>query len=326
MRAIIQNGPKLPWYPGMVPLSSEVPTRSGIARNGDVELFYEDLGNPGDPAVILVMGVAAQLPMWPDGFCRQLLDQDYRVIRFDNRDCGLSTKLDGQKAPGSVQRRVVRYALGMGSKVPYTLIDMAEDVRSLVDHLGLEKVHIAGASMGGMIVQVFAGTYPERVHSVGIIYSATGRPFSRLPSWELIKTALNAPGKNATAEEWLEFEVNNGIVYNGPDNLPSREQLRQRILDHRARSDYKIGTVRQFDAILGTGSLLRFTRAVVAPAVVIHGRNDPLVPYQNGRVVAKNMRNARFALIEGMGHDLPEPVWKPVTSELLTTFECAVQD
>ena len=202
-----------------------------------------------------------------------------------------------------------------------TLIDMAEDVRTLVDHLELDTVHIAGASMGGMIVQVFAGTYPERVNSVGIIYSATGRPFSRLPSWELIKTAMTAPGKNATAEEWLEFEVNNGIVYNGPDNLPSREELRQRILAHRARSDYKVGTVRQFDAILGTGSLLRFTRAITAPTVVIHGRNDPLVPYQNGRVVAKNIRNSRFALIEGMGHDLPEPVWEPVTSELLATFD-----
>lgn len=105
--------------------------------------------------------------------------------------------------------------------------------------------------------------------------------------------------------------MNNGIVYNGPDNLPSREQLRQRILDHRARSDYKIGTVRQFDAILGTGSLLRFTRAVVAPAVVIHGRNDPLVPYQNGRVVAKNMRNARFALIEGWDTISPNPSGSP---------------
>ncbi|MFA4080404.1 alpha/beta fold hydrolase [Mycobacteroides salmoniphilum] len=305
----------------MVPLSSEVPTRSGIARNGDIELFYEDLGNPRDPAVILVMGVAAQLPMWPDGFCQQLLDRGYRVIRFDNRDCGLSTKLDGHKAPGSVQRRVVRYAFGVGSEVPYTLIDMAEDVHALIDHLELDTVHIAGASMGGMIVQVFAGTYPQRANSVGIIYSATGRAFSRLPSWELIKTAMNAPGRNASPEEWLEFEVNNGIVYNGPDNLPSREALRQRILDHRARSDYKVGTVRQFDAILGTGSLLRFTRAITAPTVVIHGRNDPLVPYQNGRVVAKNIRNSRFALIEGMGHDLPEPVWEPVAKELLATFE-----
>ncbi len=302
-------------------MSSEVPTRSGIARNGDIELFYEDLGNPGDPAVILVMGVAAQLPMWPDGFCQRLLDRGYRVIRFDNRDCGLSTKLHGHKAPGSVQRRVVRYAFGVGSEVPYTLLDMAEDVRTLIDHLDLDTVHIAGASMGGMIVQVFAGTYPERVNSVGIIYSATGRPFSRLPSWALIKTAMTAPGKNATPEEWLEFEVNTGIVYNGPDNLPSREALRQRILEHRARSDYKVGTVRQFDAILGTGSLLRFTRAITAPTVVIHGRNDPLVPYQNGRVVAKNIRNSRFALIEGMGHDLPEPVWEPVTTELLATFD-----
>ncbi|MBA0045848.1 alpha/beta fold hydrolase [Mycobacteroides sp. LB1] len=302
------------------------PTRTGVAHNGDIELFYEDLGKPENPAVILVMGVAAQLPMWPDGFCQRLIDSGYRVIRFDNRDCGLSTKLDGHRAPGPIYRRVVRYAFGIGSEVPYTLVDMAGDVRSLMDHLSIERAHIAGASMGGMITQVFAGTFPERVHSVGIIYSATGRPFSRLPSWELIRTAMTAPGKDATAAEWLEFEINNGIVYNGPENLPSREQLRRRILDHKARSDYPIGTVRQFDAILGTGSLLRFTRAITAPTVVIHGRNDPLVPYQNGRVVAKNIRHSRFALIDGMGHDLPEPVWEPVTRELLATFDSCVQD
>lgn len=302
------------------------PTRTGVARNGDIELFYEDLGNPEDPAIVLVMGVAAQLPMWPDGFCQHLLNSGYRVVRFDNRDCGLSTKLDGHKAPGSVHRRLVRYTFGKGSAVPYTLIDMAEDVRSLIDHLDIERAHVVGASMGGMIVQVFAGTYPERVSSVGIIYSATGRPFSRPPSWELIRTAMNAPGKNATPEEWLEFEVNNGIVYNGPDNLPSREELRQRIVDHKARSDYPVGTMRQFDAILGTGSLLRFTRAITAPTVVIHGRNDPLVPYQNGQVIAKNIRNSRFALIEGMGHDLPEPLWEPVSRELLATFDSCVQD
>lgn len=296
-------------------------TRSGVARNGDIELFYEDLGSPDDPAILLVMGVAAQLPMWPDGFCRRLVERGYRVIRFDDRDCGLSTKLDGQRAPGSVSRRFIRYTVGWGSDVPYTLVDMAEDIRALADHLGLEKFHLVGASMGGMIAQVFAGTYPERVSSVGIVYSATGRPFSRPPSWKLIRFAMGAPGRGASAEEWLEFEVDTGVIYNGPENLPPREELRRRIVELKARNNYPIGTLRQFDAILGTGSLLRFTRAIAAPAVVIHGRNDPLIPVPNGRVLAKNIRDARFVVVDGMGHDLPEPVWEPVTRELLTTFD-----
>ena len=135
-------------------------TRSGIAACGDpsspIELFYEDLGDPDAPPVLLIMGVGAQLPMWPDGFCALLLEGGYRVIRYD-RDIGLSTKMAGQKANGSVYARVARYALGRTSPVPYTLVDMAEDARNLLDHLHIDRAHVVGASMGGMIAQVLAG-------------------------------------------------------------------------------------------------------------------------------------------------------------------------
>ena len=115
--------------------------RRGTATCGTVELYYEDLGDPADPAVLLVMGVGAQLPMWPDGFCEQLVQSSLRVIRFDHRDIGLSTKLHGQRAEGSVYARVARYLVGRSSPVPYTLVDMAEDARALLDRLGIERAH-----------------------------------------------------------------------------------------------------------------------------------------------------------------------------------------
>src|SRR5262245_18400511 len=124
-------------------------SRSGTAICGDVELFYEDLGDLADPPVLLIMGVGAQLPMWPDGFCARLLEGRYRVIRFDHLDTGLSTKMHGARAKGSVYPRVLRYIAGRTSAVPYTLIDLAEDVKGLLDHLGIERAHVVGASMGG---------------------------------------------------------------------------------------------------------------------------------------------------------------------------------
>src|ERR1700722_10347712 len=143
-------------------------TRSGTAACGeDVEIFYEDLGDPADPPVLLIMGVGAQLPMWPDSFCGQLVKQGYRVIRFDHRDTGLSTKMRGQRAKGSVYPRVLLYLVGRKSPVPYTLVDLAEDARGLLNHLEVERAHVVGASMGGMIAQVLAGSHPDRARCVG---------------------------------------------------------------------------------------------------------------------------------------------------------------
>ena len=152
-------------------------TQCGTAVCGEgVEIFYEDLGDPADPPVLLIMGVGAQLPMWPDGFCAQLLKQGYRVIRFDHRDTGLSTKMQGHRAKGSVYPRVLRYLVGRTSPVPYTLIDLAEDVTGLLDHLGIERAHVVGASMGGMIAQVLAGRHPDRILSLGLLMTSAGRP------------------------------------------------------------------------------------------------------------------------------------------------------
>jgi pimeloyl-ACP methyl ester carboxylesterase len=299
-------------------------TRSGVARRdteqGAVELYYEDLGDPADPPVLLIMGLGAQLPMWPDGFCAQLVDAGYRVIRFDHRDTGLSAKMHGMRAEGAVYRRVWRYLLGRGSPVPYTLVDMTRDVVALLDHLGIARAHVVGASMGGMIAQILAGTEPQRVASLAIIMSTTGKPFSRLPALRVIRLAFGGPGDDASDEEKLAFEVRNIAVFNGPNFLPSEADLRKRVQRLAERSNYPPGMLRQFDAVLGTGSLLAYSKAITAPTVVLHGSRDPMVRPRNGRGVAAAIPGARFVVVDGMGHDLPEPVWRPIIETLTENF------
>ena len=297
--------------------------RSGTAVCGEVELFYEDLGDPAASPVLLIMGVGAQLPMWPDGFCEQLVKRGYRVIRYDHRDIGLSTKMAGHRAEGSVYRRVARYAVGRGSEVPYTLVDMADDAAALLDYLEIGRAHVVGASMGGMIAQVLAGSHPARVQSLGILMSSSGKAFSALPKRQVIKLAFGGPGKDAPWEDRLASEVRNISIINGPNFLPPVEQLRRRVEDLRARSDYPQGMLRQFDAILGTGSLIRYTRSIVAPTVVIHGSKDPMVRPRNGRHLARVIDGARYVVVDGMGHDLPEPVWRPVVEALVENFAAA---
>jgi pimeloyl-ACP methyl ester carboxylesterase len=289
-----------------------------------VQLHYEDLGDLGHPPVLLIMGVGAQLPMWPDGFCARLLDRGYRVIRFDHRDTGLSTKMRGLRAKGSVYPRVLRYLVGRRSPVPYTLVDLADDVKGLLDHLGIDRAHVVGASMGGMIAQVLAGSHPDRVRSVGLIMTSAGSPMSSIPKWRVIRLAFGAPGADAPTADRLAGEVRNISIINGPNFLPPLEDLRHRVEQLRARSDYPQGMLRQFDAILGTGSLMRYTRRISAPTVVIHGSEDPMVRPRNGRNVARAIAGARYVVVDGMGHDLPEPVWRPIVEALTENMTSAL--
>ncbi|MEB3032018.1 alpha/beta fold hydrolase [[Mycobacterium] nativiensis] len=296
-------------------------TRTGRADSGGVQIFYEDLGNPDDPAVVLIAGLAAQLPTWPDGLCALLVDAGYRVIRFDHRDTGLSDKLDGAQTVGGPFGRAWRYLLGRTSAVPYTLVDMSHDVVALLDRLDIARAHIVGASMGAMIGQVLAATRPERVSSLGLIMATTGRRmFTTPPAWRLIRLALHAPPHDAPPEDRLAFEVRHLATLNGPAVAPGDAELRARVRLLGDRCSYPEGRRRHVDAILGTGSLLRYSRAVSAPTVVLHGSADPMLRPAHGRAVAATIPGARFVLIEGMGHDLPAPVWQPVAEALTKNF------
>ena len=284
------------------------PSRTGIARreasdapDGRVELYYEELGDPAGPPALLIMGLGAQLPMWPDGFCARLVDRGYRVIRFDHRDTGLSAKMHGLRAQGSIYPRIGRYLLGRPSRVPYTLVDMTQDVVALLDHLSITRAHVVGASLG-------------------IIMSTTGKPLSAPPAWRVIRLAFDSPAKDAPAEEKLASEVRNIAVFNGPNFLPPEPELRRRVRELADRCTYPAGMLRQFDAVLGTGSLLGYSKAITAPTVVLHGSADPMVRPRNGRAVAAAIPGARFVVVDGMGHDLPEPVWPPIIEILCENF------
>lgn len=298
-----------------------VQSRTGHADAGDVRIFYEDLGDPAAPAVVLLAGLAAQLSTWPDGFCALLVDAGYRVIRFDHRDTGWSTSLDGLHAPGGRAGHAWRYLLGRGSEVPYTLVDMSRDVVALLDQLGIGRAHVVGVSMGAMIAQILAATEPDRVRSLGVVMATTGkRIFTAPPAWRVLRLALHAPGRGASPKDRLAFEARHLAVLNGPAVAPPEAVLRDRVRRLAERADHPDGLRRHVDAILGTGPLLRYSRAITAPTVVVHGSADPMLRPTHGRAVARAIPGARFVLIQGMGHDLPAPVWRPVTEALTKNF------
>ena len=282
---------------------------------GDVTLCYETFGDAGDPAVLLIMGLGTQMVAWQEEFCEELAGRGFQVIRFDNRDVGRSTWLDHVRPPtrGEILRRRPRLPA-------YTLSDMAADAVGLLDCLEIEAAHVVGASMGGMIAQVLAGSHPDRVASLGLLMTSSGKALSSVPTWRVIKLAFDPPAKDAPREAKVAYEVRNIAVINGPNFLPTDEQLRHRVEELSARSDYPQGGLRQFDAILGTGSLLRFTRRIAAPTVVIHGSKDPMMRIRNGRNLARIIGGARFVVVDGMGHDLPAPVWRPVVDALTENF------
>ena len=207
--------------------------------------------------------------------------------------------------------------------MPYTLIDMAQDALGLLDHLGITRAHVVGASMGGMISQILSASHPERVASLGLLMTSPSTSLSSLPRWRVIRLAFDPPGRDAPPEVKVAREARNIAIINGPNYLPTDEQLRARVETLTARSDYPQGGLRQFDAILGTGSLVKFARRITAPTVVIHGSHDPMIRIRNGRNLARLIPGARFVVVDGMGHDLPPPVWRPVIEALAENFGAA---
>lgn len=295
-------------------------TRSGTARSGDLDIYYEDLGNPDDPAVLLVMGLGAQLLLWRTGFCEKLIEQGFRVIRYDNRDVGLSTKLDRQHAPGALPTRMARFWLGMPSASVYTLEDMADDAAAVLDHLGVERAHVVGASMGGMIVQVFAAKYAQRTRSLGVIFSSNNQRFLPPPAPQALLAVLTGPAPDSPREVIVDNSVRANRIIGSPQYPTPEETLRANAIEGYERSFYPWGVARHFGAIMGSGDLTRYDRQITAPTVVIHGLADRLMRPAGGRAVADAIERSRLVLFEGMGHDLPQQLWNPIVSELTTTF------
>lgn len=295
--------------------------RSGTAAVSDeLEIYFEDMGNVGDPPILLVMGLGAQLLLWRNGFCEKLVDQGYRVIRYDNRDVGLSSKLHGQRAGGGFVPNLLRSYIGRPSPSVYTLEDMADDAAALLDHLGLDRTHVVGASMGGMIAQIFAARYSQKTNALGIIFSSNNSALLPPPAPRALLSLITGPPPNSPREVIVENAVRVGKILGSPGYPLSDEQARANAIEAYERAHYPQGIARHFSAILGSGSLKRYDRQISAPTVVMHGRADKLMRPSGGRSIASAIPNARLVLFDGMAHDLPEALWDDIVGELKTTF------
>jgi pimeloyl-ACP methyl ester carboxylesterase len=281
------------------------------ATNG-LELEYETFGNEGDPAVLLVMGFSQQLIAWDVGFCTQLAARGFRVIRFDNRDAGLSTKIAAAPRPN-----ILAILGGDRATVPYGLEDMADDASGLIAALGLEAAHVVGVSMGGMIGQTLALRHPAQVRSLVSIMSTTGDPTVGHPTAEAFGALTRRPP--AEREKYIDHGVGVWRVLRSPGFVYDDAAGRDRVARAFDRSFAPEGAARQLAAILSQKDRSAALRELKLPVTVIHGADDPLIDKSGGEATARAIPGAKLLLIPGMGHDLPEGVWTTVIDAIVET-------
>ena len=276
-----------------------------------IMIEVEDMGPKDGPVILLVMGLAAQMTFWPDAMLNELTKAGFRVVRFDNRDIGLSGKFHGKNAPNPVVQTAARL-IGIKGLAPYTLHDMVADTVGVLDALKIKRAHFVGVSMGGMISQLLAGTHPSRVASLTSIMSGTLNPRVGGPSPRItVPLFLNRPKANTRAEIIKRsIEMWSLIRTEGDDH----SELEAKLEKGFDRSYYPAGIRRQLAAIIATGDLRPHLKKIMAPTLVIHGSKDPLAPLEGGKDSARNIKGARLEIIEGMAHDLPKKFLPRITA------------
>lgn len=285
-----------------------------FARVGALELAYQRFGEPQAPAVLLIMGLGSQYVLWPDELCCTLVEAGYQVIRFDNRDVGRSTRLDGVKAP-SIPTTVLRKRLGLPVDVPYQIADMAEDAIGLMDSLGLAQAHVVGASMGGMIAQVMAANYPTRVESAALIMTTTGHRKLKQPSLALQRRLMRKRPK--AIEDVIAQGVETYRLIGSPGFDQTDAEIRSKIERQASRGVNPAGTIRQLSAIIGSPHRGRLVRQIKQPTLVLHGRADPLVPVEAAFDLKDKIPHARLDVIDGWGHDFPNVLIPRIADSLI---------
>ena len=272
-----------------------------------IELHVEVGGNPEHPTILLIMGLGAQMLYWPDFFCKSLIDQGYHLVRFDNRDIGLSSKIHHKGPRLNTLKMMSRFVLGLGNQgAPYTLYDMADDVHLLIEKMGLGQVYVLGASMGGMIAQILAARYPDKVKKMGLLFTSNNQPLLPPPFPKQLFSLIDKPA--STDEDGIvdhSLKLFNIIGSPGYVNHLEAIQTARKLYK---RSYHPAGVLQQFLAILCTGSLLQLDKQIQQETLVVHGARDRLLPPSHGKAVAKAISGARFDLIDGMGHEIPPHV------------------
>lgn len=266
-----------------------------------LQIEYESFGAEAAPAILLVMGLGAQLGRWNIELCEALLARGYRVIRFDNRDCGLSSKLDEAGVPD------IARALRSGSSptASYSLDDMAGDCVGLLDALGIPAAHIVGASMGGAIAQIFAARYPQRTLSLTSIMSTSSHPELPPPTPEAAQALLAPLPATRDKENLIEDAIRRQLAVASPEFPSCPERLRNQFAEEHERCFHPRGVTRQLAAFLASGDRRALLATIKAPTLVLHGADDPLIPVACGYDVAAHIPGARMQVIPGMAHDLP---------------------
>ncbi len=279
-----------------------------------ISIEFETMGDPAHPTLLWIMGFGAQLTAWPTDFMQMFVDSGFHVVLFDNRDCGLSHKHHGVV----VETDKVTMQAMMGEEVtvpvPYTLHDMADDALGVLDHLGIEKAHVLGASMGGMIAQTFALRHPNRMHSLTSIMSVPGDLAYGTPTDEALGALLAPPPPSRDA--YIE-SAKNWAVWCSKKYF-NLDEARERAAREYDRSFYPEGTQRQLAAIYASGDRSDGLRQLNIPTLVIHGRDDTLLTPSGGERTAELIPGSTFLFVADMGHDLPTPLW-PLFHDAITS-------
>ncbi len=295
-----------------------------VQANG-LQIQIEEHGQPTDPAVLLIMGLATQLVHWPPVMIESLVNAGYRVITFDNRDIGLSERLEGKRSPSPATMLLGR-AVRLGWLLaPYNLADMADDTIGILDALELDEAHLLGVSMGGMIGQIVSAKHPSRIKSFTSIMSTTNNPALPKTKPEVLRAIIKARSRRRTPEDQVEQSMALLQMIGSPDGDRDDVALRELVASSVARCNYPAGVRRQIAAIVASGDLREWTEQISVPTLVMHGRVDPLTPYQGSVDMSSLIPGARLEVIDGMGHDLP-PRYIGRINELIADHITAVEN
>ena len=267
----------------------------------EITIAYERAGQ-GDP-LLMIMGIGAQLTQWPKDFCQALRDQGFDLIKPDNRDCGLSTKLIDQGVPDT-RKTMLKRILGQPIRAGYQLEDMAGDLQELLDHLGIARCHVVGISMGSMIAQILAGSQPHRVRSLTLMHSNTGKRRHHLSN-VIALHKLTSRSSVSSRGEYIEGFVELFHVIGSPKLLRPDDEMRKFAAESYDRSHHPPGFSRQMHAVLASGDREKYYRKITCPTRIIHGKIDPIMPLSGARTLQASISKAKLHIYPDLGHDIP---------------------